>query len=333
MTPQSPASEPHLSFGHELPPEESPAPGKGTIRILQLYPRDMNIYGDWGKRPGAGAAAALARLHTGTARVQRRRRVSGGRRLDRRRRRTGQRQLVIQDDLLSRETVLKELAENGTPMLVICGLYQLFGKFFKTRTGSVIRGSASWTWKPSAPRTADRQRVRVLPRVRHRPGYENHSGPDHPRPGRLTPGNHGQGHRQQQQRRPRGRPLPEHRGELPSTAPAAKEPGRGGLPHPGRRRTQVRQLLPGTPDDSYAVLAREHAAAARADPAPGLVTKPRKAARSPERYGDPRTLPAPVRRCPLRTGPARRHPGTLVLLAAHFGNGSARGNGDRMSRR
>jgi len=29
---------------------------------------------------------------------------------------------------------------DGTPMLVICGLYQLFGKFFKTRLGSVLPG-------------------------------------------------------------------------------------------------------------------------------------------------------------------------------------------------
>ncbi len=26
----------------------NPDSSKGTIRVLQLYPRDMNIYGDWG---------------------------------------------------------------------------------------------------------------------------------------------------------------------------------------------------------------------------------------------------------------------------------------------
>ena len=49
-------------------------------------------------------------------------------------------QLVIQDDLQLAGRLLKELAEDGTPMLLICGLYQLFGRFFKTRTGSVIPG-------------------------------------------------------------------------------------------------------------------------------------------------------------------------------------------------
>ena len=47
MTPGSPETPHELSFGHELPPEDSAAPSKGTIRVLQLYPRDMNIYGDW----------------------------------------------------------------------------------------------------------------------------------------------------------------------------------------------------------------------------------------------------------------------------------------------
>ncbi len=50
-------------------------------------------------------------------------------------------QLVIQDDLQARATQLKQLADEGAPpMLVICGLYQLFGKFFKTSTGPVIPG-------------------------------------------------------------------------------------------------------------------------------------------------------------------------------------------------
>lgn len=30
------------------PPHSDAQPSKGTIRVLQLYPREMNIYGDWG---------------------------------------------------------------------------------------------------------------------------------------------------------------------------------------------------------------------------------------------------------------------------------------------
>lgn len=46
----------------------------------------------------------------------------------------------IQVDLLSIKDKLSTLADNGTPMLMICGLYQLFGKFFKTQDGHIIQG-------------------------------------------------------------------------------------------------------------------------------------------------------------------------------------------------
>ncbi len=44
-------------------------------------------------------------------------------------------QSVIQDDLHANGDTLRSLAEAGVPMLVICGLYQLFGKEFRTREG------------------------------------------------------------------------------------------------------------------------------------------------------------------------------------------------------
>lgn len=46
----------------------------------------------------------------------------------------------IQQDLLKIGPKIKELADQGVPMLVICGLYQLFGKFFKTSDGEIIKG-------------------------------------------------------------------------------------------------------------------------------------------------------------------------------------------------
>jgi CobQ-like glutamine amidotransferase family enzyme len=46
----------------------------------------------------------------------------------------------IQKDLLAIGPHLRKLADEGTPMLMICGLYQLFGKFFKTSGGEIIKG-------------------------------------------------------------------------------------------------------------------------------------------------------------------------------------------------
>ena len=47
---------------------------------------------------------------------------------------------IVQHDLLSIGDRLHSLAMDDTPMLMICGLYQLFGKFFKTQEGRVIEG-------------------------------------------------------------------------------------------------------------------------------------------------------------------------------------------------
>jgi CobQ-like glutamine amidotransferase family enzyme len=46
----------------------------------------------------------------------------------------------IQADLLAQGGRLRELADDGLPMLAVCGLYQLFGHRFTTHTGEVITG-------------------------------------------------------------------------------------------------------------------------------------------------------------------------------------------------
>lgn len=46
----------------------------------------------------------------------------------------------IQDDLHRISATLQKLADNGMPMLMICGLYQLFGHFFATHDGTRIEG-------------------------------------------------------------------------------------------------------------------------------------------------------------------------------------------------
>ena len=46
----------------------------------------------------------------------------------------------IEQDLHEIAPRLKEYIENGTPCLVICGLYQLFGKYYQTADGKKING-------------------------------------------------------------------------------------------------------------------------------------------------------------------------------------------------
>lgn len=111
-----------------------------TLRILQLYPRDMNIYGDWGntltlKRRAQwhGLAVEIIDYNPGDTFPNDIHLIVGGGGQD-----SGQ--SIIQDDLAKIGSRLKSLAEDGTPMLLICGLYQLFGHFFKTQQGDIING-------------------------------------------------------------------------------------------------------------------------------------------------------------------------------------------------
>ena len=46
----------------------------------------------------------------------------------------------IEEDLKKIGHVIKELVNNNVPMLVVCGLYQLFGHYFKTKEGRTIHG-------------------------------------------------------------------------------------------------------------------------------------------------------------------------------------------------
>ena len=267
MTPQStagesgPSNQSKLSFGHVLPPEESPSPDKGSIRVLQLYPRDMNIYGDWGnalvlaqRLRWHGYTPELLEYNVGDEFPAGVDLIVGGGGQD-----SGQ--LVIQNDLLSRESALKALADDGTPMLVICGLYQLFGKFFKTRTGSVIPGIGILDVETHGTDQRLIGNVTVSsPEFGTVLGYENHSGQTTLGPGvsplGTTPKGTGNNTNDGQEgARYRNIVASYLHGSLLPKNPALAD---------FLIRTAVERkygsFSPGAPDDSYAVLAREHAA-------------------------------------------------------------------------
>ena len=110
------------------------------IRILQLYPDDMNIYGDWGntlvlkrRLEWRGYDVELLTYNPGDVFPDDIDILVGGGGQD-----SGQSK--IENDLRMIGPKLKKYAEDGIPMLVICGLYQLFGHYFKTRDGKTIDG-------------------------------------------------------------------------------------------------------------------------------------------------------------------------------------------------
>lgn len=111
-----------------------------SINLLQLYPKDMNIYGDWGntlvlkrRLEWHGYGVQLLEYNPGDEFPQSVDLIVGGGGQD-----SGQ--LKIHDDLQKIGPALRALANDGVPMLVICGMYQLFGNFFKTKDGEMISG-------------------------------------------------------------------------------------------------------------------------------------------------------------------------------------------------
>lgn len=111
-----------------------------TIKLLHLYPKDMNIYGDHGnvlvlikRLEWHGYQPTIVEYNPGDIFPDGIDLIVGGGGQD-----SGQN--TVHQDLLKIGGKLRQLAEEGVPMLMICGLYQLFGKFFETKGGVRLEG-------------------------------------------------------------------------------------------------------------------------------------------------------------------------------------------------
>lgn len=147
------------------------------ITILQLYPRDMNIYGDNGnvltvrrRLEWQGYEVEVIEHNPGDKLPSSVDIVIGGGGQD-----SGQ--SIVHQDLIKIGPKLKEWADSGVPMLVVCGLYQLFGRFFQTYSGDKITGIGIF----DAETYAGEERligniVTSSDRFGEIIGYENHSG-------------------------------------------------------------------------------------------------------------------------------------------------------------
>jgi lipid II isoglutaminyl synthase (glutamine-hydrolysing) len=148
-----------------------------TITILQLYSHDMNIYGDWGnvltikrRLEWHGYKAELIEYNPGDKFPAQADIIIGGGGQD-----AGQDK--VQNDLLAIGNQLHKFADDDVPMLMICGLYQMFGKFFKTQDGHVIEGISLLDIETHAgPERLIGNIVTRSHQFGEIIGYENHSG-------------------------------------------------------------------------------------------------------------------------------------------------------------
>lgn len=147
------------------------------LDIVSLYPRDMNIYGDRGnllaltRRARAhGFEPRVVEVNIGDPMPERVDIVIGGGGQD-----SGQ--VRVSADLVGRAEGVRALAEGGTPMLLICGLYQLFGHRFLTSSGETLQGIGVLDVETRGG--AERMIGNVVVESRDFGeiiGYENHSG-------------------------------------------------------------------------------------------------------------------------------------------------------------
>lgn len=112
------------------------------LNIVQLYPAEMNIYGDFGnvqiiqKRAQLyGYQPKIMSYEPGVDLdiLNKADIVLGGGGQD-----SGQRKII--DDLAKIKPTLLKLASDGAVMLMICGLYQLFGHYFESKDGDRMTG-------------------------------------------------------------------------------------------------------------------------------------------------------------------------------------------------
>jgi CobQ-like glutamine amidotransferase family enzyme len=111
-----------------------------NLTIVHLYPKEMNIYGDTGNRivlerraQWRGITVTTHLVGVGDEFPTETDIILGGGGQD-----AGQGN--IQADLASKADVLRSMTEKGVVMLMICGMYQLFGRTFTTQEGEVIKG-------------------------------------------------------------------------------------------------------------------------------------------------------------------------------------------------
>ncbi len=147
------------------------------LTIAYLYPSEMNIYGDRGniialqqRCRWRGIDTKLDEIHLGqTYDFARADLIFGGGGQDR-----GQ-ELVAQD-LQRHGEAIKLAVAKGTPALVVCGLYQLFGRRFVTGEGAELPGIGLFAAETIAKNKRMIGNIIIQSDWGQLVGFENHSG-------------------------------------------------------------------------------------------------------------------------------------------------------------
>ena len=147
------------------------------LTILQLYPNELNVYGDNGnllcltkRLEWRDIDYRVIKYNLGDKLTIKPDIILGGGGQD-------SNQAKIATDLIEIAPRLKKWIEAGMPALVICGAYQLFGEEFITETGDRIPGAGILPLRTKASQQRSIGNIVVTSSKFGRiVGYENHSG-------------------------------------------------------------------------------------------------------------------------------------------------------------
>lgn len=153
------------------------AASKKELTILHLYPEELNIYGDRGniltlvrRLEWRGYGAKVVRAGIGDrADIAGADIIFGGGGQDRG-------QIAVGEDLQRHAEALQEAVKAGTPMLTICGTYQLFGRGFMTLDGTEIPGIGIFRARTVGSHLRMIGNVIIDSPFGRLVGFENHSG-------------------------------------------------------------------------------------------------------------------------------------------------------------
>ncbi len=152
-----------------------------NLNIAYLYPKSMNIYGDYGniltlkKRcEWRNIHITIDKIEIGDNYITNRYDIifAGGGQDDS--------QLRIKNDLLNKRNQIKKDVDRGIVGLLICGSYQLFGEYFKTFDKNKLKGINVLDIKTIASKQRKIGNIKIKTHLNINPktlvGFENHSG-------------------------------------------------------------------------------------------------------------------------------------------------------------
>lgn len=164
------------------------------VHIVHLYPHDMNIYGDTGNRiilenrlKWRGIATKISLVNQGDKLPLDADIIIGGGGQDK-----GQQ--AVEKDLKNKSVTLKQMSQDGVAMLMICGMYQLFGDCFITKNKEQIKGISILPIHTEASEERMIGNIVVSTAFGDIVGYENHSGKTYLHEGCLPLGKVIRGH-------------------------------------------------------------------------------------------------------------------------------------------